>query len=347
MHCTFRSIVAIPAVAKAIAIAVALWLLLALSPWAPWAPAAHALTTPCTDEQVTVLVEGHPMSCATAGGSGYDVLVEAGFSIEGTVKFPDFICRINSFPSVAVDNCLTTSPDDAYWAYWKAPLGGSDWEYSNLGAFSDFPAAGTVVAWQWGAGERPGEIPAKAASTEVSVTEEEDPLATFNPNDLIIPELEEFPTSATTPAPTPVAPGSPAAAPAAAPVPSPVVNPDNPQEVLVYQDAAGNPITKEQYDALVAAANSGTLAPSAASPTSTSPGTGPGAPASAITSANPTSTLVMQAPAATQTTLSATAPAAATNESEAWMIGLSLAFTTVIGASALGTWVVRRSEIQG
>ena len=123
------------------------------------APAAYAATSPCGDDEVTVIVEGFGVGCAPPGGNGYDTLRAAGFDVEVTQKFPDFVCRINGSPGVDVDKCLTASPSDGYWAYWHAPLGASDWTYSNNGAFTRTPEAGTVDAWMWGAGEKPGAVP--------------------------------------------------------------------------------------------------------------------------------------------------------------------------------------------
>lgn len=328
---------------KATALALGLWLVLALS---PWIPEAAAFSTPCSNDQVTVIVEDS-IGCASAGGNGYNVLIEAGFSVEGTAKFPDFICRINGFPSAEVDPCLTTSPEDAYWAYWKAPLDGSDWEYSNVGAFSDYPAAGTVVSWNWGAGERPGEIPTRQASVIEEETTE-DPLANFDPNDLIIPELETTRQSAT---------AQPTKSAANSATPTPYVNPNNPQEVVVYQDSTGNPISKEQYESLVAAAANNPASNPASPANPANPATSANAMApAAVPTTSPTgaaaSTMVMTAPgspgsAAGQEAQSIPLAANKTDDSQAWMIGLSLAFTAVIGASAIGTWVIRRSEIQG
>lgn len=125
----------------------------------PVALATPAETTPCSDDEVTVLVDGFGAGCAPPGGNGYETLRAAGFEVEVTQKFPDFVCRINGSPGAEVDKCLTASPADAYWSYWHAPLGASEWTYSNNGAFTRSPAAGTVEAWVWGAGKEPGAVP--------------------------------------------------------------------------------------------------------------------------------------------------------------------------------------------
>ena len=118
--------------------------LIALQAAGPGTPQAAAATTPCSDDQVTVMVEGFATGCANPGGNGYDTLRAAGFSVTVTQKQPDFICRINGSPDASVDKCLTASPVDAYWSYWHATLDGDSWEYSNLGAFAYYPEAGSV-----------------------------------------------------------------------------------------------------------------------------------------------------------------------------------------------------------
>ena len=51
------------------------WVALAMSPWVPAAQAAT--TTPCSDDEVTVMVQGYPTTCSPAGGTGYQTLINA------------------------------------------------------------------------------------------------------------------------------------------------------------------------------------------------------------------------------------------------------------------------------
>lgn len=332
------------------------WMMLALS---PWVPAAHAATTPCSDDEVTVMVQGYSPACSPAGGNGYQTLINAGFSVEVTQKFPDFICRINSYPDAGVDKCLTASPTTAYWTYWHAPLGGNSWTYSDLGAFGRYPGAGTVEAWTWGPGLEPGSIP---VSRTVS-TDDSDSVSGGLP-DLTLPPAPTFDWDRETPrneqnaSTTPRPSGE----------PEPEENPENPDEVLVFLDSEGNRISRQDYEELVAAA-------SRAAETRIAPGAPAGAPAggaagstAAGTSAaettteepDPKSTRVMTAPVLEDTPLvqadgqgvipqyDATTNAQGTDGgSQAWVIAMTIAFIVLLGGAAAATWVLRRGEVHG
>lgn len=151
-------------------------------------PLAHAAETPCRNDQVTVVVAGQGTGCATAGTTGWDALVEAGFSVTPVSRFPGMICRIGGAPASA--DCSDAPPVDAYWAYYHAPLGGS-WNYSQLGAAAYTTQAGTVEGWAFGAGAQPGAVPERKASANTggghsgtSHTEEgTDPLSMLPPAD--------------------------------------------------------------------------------------------------------------------------------------------------------------------
>jgi len=112
--------------------------------------------------------------CDTTPTTGYNLLHEAGFSTEGTVKDgPAFICRIGNgsfnsgtqYPTPATEECRITPPATAYWSYWIASPGQKNWTYSPLGAMSRTPKPGDVDAWVFGATDiggtkgRPGFTP--------------------------------------------------------------------------------------------------------------------------------------------------------------------------------------------
>lgn len=332
------------------------WILLAVS---PWTPVAHATTvTPCSDDEVTVMIEGYPLACSPAGGTGWQTLVNAGFAVEGTQKFPEFICRINSYPDAGVDKCLTASPAHAYWSYWHAPLGGDSWEYSDLGAMLYQPQAGTVEAWTWGAGAEPGAIPVSRSTLDENPDADTGATAGTGgggdwwdlPDIPALPTFPDFSQGQTTAATTRTS------------TPTPEANPENPDEVLVFLDANGNTISREEYEQLIAAAQS---AQTRTAPTSAvAPAPGAPAPQAAGTTTAPTttpkSTRVMAAPALP--TAPATAPLAGDaavaspqyapttaeeNTSQAWIISLTVAFIVLLGGAAAATWVLRRKEING
>lgn len=136
----------------------ALAVVLALLAWPlfPMAGTAQATPTWCAEDEVTVIVEGVGEGCSPAGLNGAETLEAAGFTLEYVQTQPGFICRINGQPTD--DPCIRTPPASAYWAYYHADLGGT-WEYSQLGAQSYYPKAGTVEAWAYGDGARPGPVP--------------------------------------------------------------------------------------------------------------------------------------------------------------------------------------------
>lgn len=346
---------------KSFAAAVALWIVLAIS---PWVPSAHALTTPCEDDQVTVMVEGNTIGCADAGGNGYQTLLDAGFDVETTVQFPEFLCRINDFPGPDVDDCMTASPAEAYWSYWHAPLGGDEWEYSNLGAFLYYPKPGTVEAWYWGDTDRPGAIPVSKSQAELGLdSADPDYKIDFDPNDFItttptsespIADLggDEEPTETTE---APIAGAGAGSARGQAAEPTAEVNPENPNEVLVYQDSEGNSITKGQYENLVAAAAAKTTAAAQAPAGAGEANSQPQATAVAeAPEVDPMTTQVLMAPAgqdgdvmAEGSTQQMYATGTVDSSAQGWIIGLTLAVISLVSASAVAAWAIRRSEVQG
>lgn len=348
---------------RLLTIAVVAWVALAMSPWVPAAQAAT--TTPCSDDEVTVMVQGYPLACSPAGGTGYQTLLNAGFSVEGTQKFPEFICRINGFPDAGVDKCLTASPSSAYWTYWHAPLGATSWTYSDMGSLARSPQPGTVEAWTWGPGLEPGPVPVSRSTTTTETTTRSGSL-----RDSPMPTVPAFTWTPETPRNDPdrTTTASPSGE------PTPEQNPDNPDEVLVFLDAEGNRISQQEYDQLVASAAQAAqarTAPGAVSgavPGDSAPqtpgvaaATGTGESAETTTEEpDPKSTRVMTAPALEDTTqLLADGQTVMPNYdpttnaqdtgglSQAWTIGLALAFIALFGGAAAATWVLRRGEVHG
>ncbi|MEV5985244.1 hypothetical protein AB0L85_09510 [Streptomyces sp. NPDC052051] len=98
-------------------------------------------------------------SCGTTPTTGYELLNQGGWRTTGTGHDgPAFICRIGysgyqggkQFPTAAQDDCVLTPPASAYWSYWHADPGASNWEYSQLGAMLYKPKPGSVDLWIFG-----------------------------------------------------------------------------------------------------------------------------------------------------------------------------------------------------
>jgi hypothetical protein len=88
----------------------------------------------------------------TPSTTGLAAMTEAGFTMAGDAQDgPLFVCRIDNEPPPAQDACIATPPADAYWSYWHADAGQNTWSYSQLGAASYHPPAGSVDAWTFGA----------------------------------------------------------------------------------------------------------------------------------------------------------------------------------------------------
>lgn len=94
--------------------------------------------------------------CDTTPTTGYELLHEAGFTTEGTQHDgPAFICRIGlgsgtRYPTTGQESCVLTPPASAYWSYWIASPGQSEWTYSQYGAMDRKPKDGDVDAWVFG-----------------------------------------------------------------------------------------------------------------------------------------------------------------------------------------------------
>ena len=133
----------------------------------------RAATTdgPCqTAQGVTVVIDfqelegGSSVYCApNSPANGFDALKQAGISWDVAASSNGFLCRIagrpsasgtpvvspkNGDPSSVKDVCRVPSPTTAYWSYWLAPRGGY-WCYSNVGAGTRRPPAGTVEGWSF------------------------------------------------------------------------------------------------------------------------------------------------------------------------------------------------------
>ncbi|MDY6050307.1 MAG: hypothetical protein SPI77_07135 [Corynebacterium sp.] len=228
-----------------------------LSALAPGAApqAAAATVTPCSNDEVTVMVEGFTTACAPAGLSGSDTLREVGLEVEyarDSGSIGGFICRIGGKPDARQETCEKTSSANDYWAYWHAPLGGREWEYSDLGADLYREEAGTVVAWTRGDGEVPGEIPAPRIETtdgtaDVAVGDSRTAAVTSrDPNTGFIDDVDDA-TKALADAVGNVGRDG-----------ETVTDENGDLQVIVYQDEYGNPITKQQYDEIMAQIAAGT-----------------------------------------------------------------------------------------
>jgi hypothetical protein len=117
------------------------------------APISHCTTT----AGVVVVVDFRHFGGAVERGcgptptTGYDAMHHAGFTTAGDDQDgPAFVCRIDDFPNPAQQSCARTPPTSASWSYWHANPGQNHWSFSQLGAMSSHPQAGSVDAWVYG-----------------------------------------------------------------------------------------------------------------------------------------------------------------------------------------------------
>lgn len=131
------------------------------------------------DSGVTVVVDfgtlggGVETRCAPEPvSSGFDALARAGFTYEGTARFPGLLCRIDGKPSAKQDACQSAPSPSYYWAYWTASTPGGAWTYSDMGAGNRDPAPGSVEGWAFSDGckRQPGAPQTCAGSTTTSTT---------------------------------------------------------------------------------------------------------------------------------------------------------------------------------
>jgi hypothetical protein len=116
-----------------------------------------------------------------------DALQISGFDPAGTAQYGlAFICRIAGDPPPSEQSCEDTPPATAYWSFWIADAGANAWSYSNVGAASLQPQAGSVEAWVFGGlrASTPPDIPSPdqiRASTTDTVGSGGQPPPTTNP----------------------------------------------------------------------------------------------------------------------------------------------------------------------
>lgn len=174
-----------------------------------------------TAEGVTVIIDfqelggGSYTSCApNAPATGFKALEQAGISWTPTTRSPGFLCRIAGKP--ANDPCHVPSPTTAYWSYWLAPRGGH-WCYSNLGAGSRRPPAGTVEGWSFVLNKSASATPPPAIAPPPPLAGV--PAPQLPGKDCTVPTEGAPPTTSPPPGPSPTRP---------APAPTKPSNPSNP-----------------------------------------------------------------------------------------------------------------------
>jgi hypothetical protein len=148
-----------------IAVAMVLAVLGAATPAAPALAAAQPVGDCTTTSGVIVAVDfghwGGPVlrSCGTTPTTGYTLLNQGGWETAGTEHDgPGFICRIGyagyqggtQYPTPSEQSCVLTPPANAYWAFWYANPGQTEWNYSQLGATAIHPEPGSVELWTFG-----------------------------------------------------------------------------------------------------------------------------------------------------------------------------------------------------
>jgi hypothetical protein len=133
-------------------------LVVALLAGVPARPAAAAPISHCTTTTGVVVVVDFrhfggavERGCGPTPTTGYDAMHHAGFTTAGDDQDgPAFVCRIDDFPTPAQQSCARTPPTSASWSYWHANPGQTSWSFSELGAMSSHPQAGSVDAWVYG-----------------------------------------------------------------------------------------------------------------------------------------------------------------------------------------------------
>jgi hypothetical protein len=128
---------------------------------------------------------GHP-------DNGIEALRQADYTVKGTKKTGlAFVCRINRKPSPQRQKCINIPPANAYWAYYHAKHGAKKWTYSSTGPLSYHPPQGSIEAWAWGDGRKPGISPPKvrqsrAASPPPRPTSSSRTLVTMRPSSAVV-----------------------------------------------------------------------------------------------------------------------------------------------------------------
>jgi hypothetical protein len=112
----------------------------------------------------------------TASTTAYSAMNAEGFITAGDDHDTDaFVCRINDLPSPDQDPCVDTPPTTAYWAFWIANSGQSNWSVSPLGAMSLAPRPGSTELWKFGSSV-PGTGTSNAPSFPPSAVAATDPV---------------------------------------------------------------------------------------------------------------------------------------------------------------------------
>jgi hypothetical protein len=137
-------------------------------------PASSDASPGCTPTAgVTVIVDFTPLGGQVMRGcapgtpaSGLAALQQAGFTVTGTQRYGDaFVCRIDGLPTASQQACVNTPPANAYWAYFHALPGQTQWTYSTGGAASYQPPPGSIDGWAFGSGGAPSVSPSAAEPT--------------------------------------------------------------------------------------------------------------------------------------------------------------------------------------
>lgn len=157
-------------------------------------------------------------SCDSTPTTGFTQLNQGGWHTSGTEHDgPGFICRIGyagfrhgtQYPTPRQQACVNTPPASAYWTYWEAGPGQDTWSYSQTGAMSLHPTAGSISLWVFGgtniSGSSGSAVPAMTpASLRPGIRGRTDP-----PADLTVvnapPVTAEAPASPGSAAPTAIA----------------------------------------------------------------------------------------------------------------------------------------------
>lgn len=166
---------------------------------------------PCVDNVgITIVIDfreltgGVNVRCAPGPvTSGLDALDKAGILWEGTQRFPGLVCRIAGMPRSDTEACVNAPPLSAYWGYWLAQRGGQ-WCFSNLGAGSRKPPAGTVEGWSFALNRTAGDTPPPGYAPPPPI--EGQPPNPLNSSDCGIAVPSPPPATTTTPTVAPTTP---------------------------------------------------------------------------------------------------------------------------------------------
>ena len=141
-------------------------------------PSSDALPGCTPTAGVTVIVDFTPLGGQVMRGcapgtpaTGLAALQQAGFTVTGTQRYGDaFVCRIDGLPTANQQACVNTPPANAYWAYFHALPGQTQWTYSTGGAASYQPPPGSIDGWAFGSGGAPSVPPSAAEPTTTTTT---------------------------------------------------------------------------------------------------------------------------------------------------------------------------------